>query len=115
MQLRNAPRLCFIGFGEAGQAFASGLRESGIETISAWDILFPQPDGEPLRRAGEKVGVRLANSAADAVRGAHVVVSAVTDSSLTIIAILAPVTGALSSNRSRYIVSRRPSKTPTSS
>ena len=25
----NKPRLCFIGFGEAGQAIASGLREAG--------------------------------------------------------------------------------------
>ena len=27
----NKPRLCFIGFGEAGQAIASGLREAGVE------------------------------------------------------------------------------------
>ena len=38
----NKPRLCFIGFGEAGQAIASGLREAGVESIAAWDILFPQ-------------------------------------------------------------------------
>ena len=37
----NKPRLCFIGFGEAGQAIASGLREAGVEHIAAWDILFP--------------------------------------------------------------------------
>ena len=40
---RNAPQLCFIGFGEAGQAIASGLREAGVEGMSAWDILFPEP------------------------------------------------------------------------
>jgi len=26
----NKPRLCFIGFGEAGQAIAAGLREAGV-------------------------------------------------------------------------------------
>ena len=41
----NKPRLCFIGFGEAGQAIASGLREAGVEQIAAWDILFPKDEG----------------------------------------------------------------------
>ena len=67
MTLRNTPRFSFIGFGEAGQAIASGLREDGIERIAAWDILFPKLEGEKLRAAGEKLGVRLATSAADAV------------------------------------------------
>ena len=42
MTLRNTPRLCFIGFGEAGQAIASGLRDAGVTSIAAWDILFPR-------------------------------------------------------------------------
>jgi len=75
------PSLCFIGFGEAGQAIASGLRESGVEHIAAWDILFPKAEGERLMRAGEAFGVRCASSAADAARGADVVVSAVTAAS----------------------------------
>ena len=37
-----SPRICFIGFGEAGQAIAEGLREQGVARISAWDILFPE-------------------------------------------------------------------------
>jgi 3-hydroxyisobutyrate dehydrogenase-like beta-hydroxyacid dehydrogenase len=77
----NTPRFCFIGFGEAGQALASGLREAGVETISAWDILFPESDGKPLKQAGEKIGVRVGSSAADAVRGSDVVVAAVTAAS----------------------------------
>jgi len=81
MTLRNAPKLCFIGFGEAGQAFACGLREAGIASISAWDILFPERDGQKLKAAGEKIGTRLATSAADAVRGADIVISAVTATS----------------------------------
>jgi 3-hydroxyisobutyrate dehydrogenase-like beta-hydroxyacid dehydrogenase len=81
MLTRNTPRLCFIGFGEAGQAMAAGLREEGIGQIAAWDILFPATEGEPLRQAGDRIGVRLASSAADAVRGTDVIVSAVTAAS----------------------------------
>jgi 3-hydroxyisobutyrate dehydrogenase-like beta-hydroxyacid dehydrogenase len=78
---RNTPRLAFIGFGEAGQAIAAGLREDGIEQIAAWDILFPAPEGERLRQAGARIGVRLSSSAADAVRNIDVVISAVTAAS----------------------------------
>ena len=57
---RNTPRVSFIGFGEAGQAIASGLRDEGIERIAAWDILFPVAEGARLKAAGEQMGVRLA-------------------------------------------------------
>jgi 3-hydroxyisobutyrate dehydrogenase-like beta-hydroxyacid dehydrogenase len=79
--LRNSPRVSFIGFGEAGQAIAAGLREDGLECIAAWDILFPQPEGAALKAAGARAGVRLASSAADAVRDADIVVAAVTAAS----------------------------------
>src|SRR3954466_7056246 len=83
MTPRNTPRLCFIGFGEAGQAIASGLRDTGIETVTAWDILFPAAEGRNLQQAGKSIGVRIASSAADATRGADIIISAVTaDSSL---------------------------------
>jgi 3-hydroxyisobutyrate dehydrogenase-like beta-hydroxyacid dehydrogenase len=81
MPRRNTPRVSFIGFGEAGQAIAAGLRESGIERIAAWDILFPQTAGERLKAAGEKIGVRLARSAQDAVADTDVIVAAVTAAS----------------------------------
>ena len=77
----NTSRLCFIGFGEAGQAFASGLREAGVTTMAAWDILFPDAAGEKLRRAAQEIGVRVAASNADAVKGADLVISAVTAAS----------------------------------
>jgi len=77
----NKPRLSFIGFGEAGQAIASGLREAGVETIAAWDILFPRREGEQLKDAGKKIGARLANSAADAVAHSDIIVAAVTAAS----------------------------------
>ena len=81
MTRRNTPRISFIGFGEAGQAIASGLRESGIERLAAWDILFPAPEGAKLKAAGEQIGVRLASSAADAVSDTDMVISAVTAAS----------------------------------
>ena len=81
MDRHNTPRVSFIGFGEAGQAIASGLRETGIERIAAWDILFPVPEGERLKAAGEKMGVRLANSAAEAVAETDMVIAAVTAAS----------------------------------
>jgi 3-hydroxyisobutyrate dehydrogenase-like beta-hydroxyacid dehydrogenase len=77
----NKPRLCFIGFGEAGQAIASGLREAGVESIAAWDILFPDSDGARLKQAGEAMGARLATSAADAVANSDIIVAAVTAAS----------------------------------
>jgi 3-hydroxyisobutyrate dehydrogenase-like beta-hydroxyacid dehydrogenase len=77
----NKPRLCFIGFGEAGQAIASGLREAGVESIAAWDILFPDADGARLKQAGEAMGARLASSAADAVANSDIIVAAVTAAS----------------------------------
>jgi 3-hydroxyisobutyrate dehydrogenase-like beta-hydroxyacid dehydrogenase len=81
MTHRNTPRISFIGFGEAGQAIASGLREGGIERIAAWDILFPENAGERLKAAGEKMGVRCATSAADAGADADLIISAVTAAS----------------------------------
>jgi 3-hydroxyisobutyrate dehydrogenase-like beta-hydroxyacid dehydrogenase len=81
MTRRNTPRVSFIGFGEAGQAIASGLRDAGIERIAAWDILFPAASGARLKAAGETMGVRLANSAADAVAETEMIISAVTAAS----------------------------------
>jgi 3-hydroxyisobutyrate dehydrogenase-like beta-hydroxyacid dehydrogenase len=78
---RNTPRLCFIGFGEAGQAFASGLRTAGVTQMAAWDVLFPDAAGARLRAAGEQIGVRLGTSAADAIKGSDIVIAAVTAAS----------------------------------
>ena len=81
MPNHNTPRLCFIGFGEAGQAIASGLRDTGIETVAAWDILFPAAEGAKLKQAGQRIGARIAGSAADAAHGADIIISAVTAAS----------------------------------
>jgi 3-hydroxyisobutyrate dehydrogenase-like beta-hydroxyacid dehydrogenase len=81
MTRHNTPRVCFIGFGEAGQALASGLRDAGVQAMSAWDILFPVPAGEPLRVAADRIGVRRGASAGDAVADADLIVAAVTAAS----------------------------------
>ncbi len=75
------PKMAFIGFGEAGQAIAAGWREAGVAAICAWDILLPKPEGERLREAAAAIGVTCAGSAAEAVRDAEVIVSAVTAAS----------------------------------
>jgi 3-hydroxyisobutyrate dehydrogenase-like beta-hydroxyacid dehydrogenase len=82
MNENNLPAFALIGFGEAGQAFAAGLRGEGVTRIAAWDILFPdEARGAPLRLACERLGVRRAANCSDALRGADVVIAAVTASS----------------------------------
>ena len=76
-----SPRIAFIGFGEAGQAMAAGLREDGVSDIAAWDILFPDASGAKLIEAARTSGVRVASSAAAAVRDAEIVIAAVTAAS----------------------------------
>jgi len=73
----NTPSVCFIGFGEAGQALAAGLRDAGVTTVAAWDILFPSPDGRRLCDAAEQMGVRRGTSVGDAVLGADLIVGPV--------------------------------------
>ena len=75
------PAIAFIGFGEAGQAIAAGLNDADAAEMTAWDILFPKPEGMSLRQAAQASSVRCAVSAADAVKGAEIVVSAVTAAS----------------------------------
>jgi len=81
MARANTPSVCFIGFGEAGQALAAGLRDTGVNTVAAWDILFASADGERLREAADRIGVRRGTSVGDAVRDADLIVAAVTAAS----------------------------------
>lgn len=74
----NPPRLCFIGFGEAGQAFAEGFREAGIVEIAAFDIA---PDPVRVAEPAKRLGVRLFDDLPSALRGADFVFSAVTAAS----------------------------------
>lgn len=73
--------IAFIGFGEVGQLFARQLREETGTMVSAFDLkLDDKAAREPLVRAAEASGVRLASSAREAAAGASVVFSAVTAS-----------------------------------
>lgn len=71
------PPICLIGFGEVGQALGADLRARGAGALSAWDLLFADSASAPSRALANS-GVRAGASAADALAGAAVVVSAVT-------------------------------------
>jgi 3-hydroxyisobutyrate dehydrogenase-like beta-hydroxyacid dehydrogenase len=75
-------RIAFIGFGEAGRAFADSLRQAGVSAFAAYDILFDSEcqSGATGRAAADR-GVRAAASPADAIADADWIVSAVTASS----------------------------------
>ena len=70
-------RIALIGFGEVGQTLAADLARVGAPDIAVWDTAFDQVDSLPSRALAEH-RVRAASGAADAVRGAQLVISAVT-------------------------------------
>lgn len=70
-------KVALIGFGEVGRTFFEDLHEA--HEIVAWDVAFADKQSKASRNAKE-TGVRLAEFAADAVRGAEVVICAVTAS-----------------------------------
>lgn len=70
-------RIALIGFGEVGQILAQDLASAGVKDLAVWDIALDRPDSLPSRAlAAHKV--RAAADAPDAVRGAQLVISAVT-------------------------------------
>jgi 3-hydroxyisobutyrate dehydrogenase-like beta-hydroxyacid dehydrogenase len=68
-----------IGYGEVGRILAEDLRAQGV-VVSAYDLKLSQAAGAAMREHAAAHGVVLATSHAEAVRGAHIVVSAVTAS-----------------------------------
>jgi 3-hydroxyisobutyrate dehydrogenase-like beta-hydroxyacid dehydrogenase len=71
--------LAFIGFGEAGQSITEGVIRAAGPQVAVWDILFADPArGPALIQLAEAAGARVATSAADAMAGAEIVISAVT-------------------------------------
>lgn len=75
----NAPRLAFIGFGEAGPLIARGLLDAGAASVAAYDILMDDPaarDAWSAKAAG--VPAAPCATAAEAVAGADLVFSTVT-------------------------------------
>jgi len=87
-----ALKIAIIGFGEAGQHIASGLKTAGDVEITVWDILFPDAGkGAQLRARADEIGIAPARDAAEALAGADIVLSAVTtDQSLVAAEQLAP-------------------------
>ena len=72
-------RVALIGFGEVGQTLGADLLKAGVG-VSAYDILFSDADSAPSR-AARIISIRKGKSAADAIAGAELVVSAVTAAS----------------------------------
>ena len=78
----TTPAIGFIGFGEAGFTIANGLREAGVERISAYDIAADAPDRGPLIR--ERAGLSqtmLVASSAEIAAASDILFSTVTSSS----------------------------------
>lgn len=72
-------RIAFIGFGEAAQAFTAGWRTRGPVAVSAYDILFEDPQRSTAKREECRAhGVQPAESPVAAAARADLVFSAVT-------------------------------------
>lgn len=75
----TAPKIAFIGFGEAGPAIAKGLAGAGVTAITAFDILQLDPSrAAEIGAHAATSGAGLATSHAEAVRGRDIVISTVT-------------------------------------
>jgi len=71
--------VALIGYGEVGRILAEDLRAQGVG-VTAFDLKLRHESGRALREHAAPCGVALAANHADAVRGADLVVSAVTAS-----------------------------------
>ncbi|HPG78419.1 MAG TPA: DUF1932 domain-containing protein [Piscinibacter sp.] len=74
-----AMTIALIGYGEVGRILAEDLRARG-ESVVAFDLKLDGDAGAPMREHASTQGIALATSHADAVRGADLVISAVTAS-----------------------------------
>ncbi len=77
----NKSRIALIGFGEVGSLFAKELIATGRHTISTYDILFEGPQGKDMKDKARFLRAEPCASAANAAKGALVVMSAVTATS----------------------------------
>ncbi len=74
--MKNTPHFAVIGFGEVGQILAADLLQAGAEPTGLYDLKFDDPNSIPSRAV--KPPLRAASNAPDAVKGAQLVISAVT-------------------------------------
>ena len=70
--------VALIGLGEVGQTLAADLAQAGFKNVAAFDSLFSDPASIPSKA---DVSVQRASTAADAVAGRDLVISAVTAAS----------------------------------
>ena len=77
--------ITLIGYGEVGRILAEDLRKQDL-SVTAFDIKLQGEAGEALRENALLNGVTLTESHADAVRGAQLVISAVTASQTVAVA-----------------------------
>ncbi len=78
-------KIALIGYGEVGRILAEDLRAQD-HAVTAYDIKLAADAGEPLREHALRFEVTLAESHAEAVRGAALVISAVTASQTVAVA-----------------------------
>jgi 3-hydroxyisobutyrate dehydrogenase len=89
-------RVGILGFGEAGQSVATGLKKSATAEhpieIATWDILLPSNErGAPLKAAADRIGVRTVGGAAELAQACDIILSLVTtDQSLVAAGQMAP-------------------------
>ena len=89
MSAHEIRRIAIIGFGEAGSILGADLAAGGCD-VATYDILFDVPASrEGMRARAAGVNVRAADTLADAVTGAQLVISAVTAASSGDVAALA--------------------------
>jgi 3-hydroxyisobutyrate dehydrogenase len=74
--MKNTPRFAIVGFGEVGQILAQDLVAAGCEPTGVFDIKFADPSSAPSRAATGPYRPGLTPH--DAVKGAQLVISAVT-------------------------------------
>ncbi len=70
-------RICLLGFGEVGQTLAADFRVAGITRLSAFDVLFEDPDSA-CTHAARAADVQVSANPAEAARDADLIISAVT-------------------------------------
>jgi 3-hydroxyisobutyrate dehydrogenase len=89
-------RVGILGFGEAGQSIATGLKQAATAEhpieIATWDILLPSNEkGAPLKAAADRIGVKTVGSATELAATSDIILSLVTtDQSLVAAGQIAP-------------------------
>jgi len=71
-------RICLLGFGEVGQILAADIKQHSNAAIAAYDILFADSGSIPSQGLSNNLPLIKGESAATAVAGCDVVISAVT-------------------------------------